>query len=86
MYAGYGAMMISRQMITILSPALLSDQSLGFNEKDTNDILAYGTKSSGWPGMTKIVGNWFRPEKYGTTWSVLSTSSRPTIPPMYRKK
>ena len=29
MYGGYGAMMISRQMITILSPALLEDEGLG---------------------------------------------------------
>ncbi len=43
MYAGYGAMMISRQMVTILSPALLADESLNFTVKDTGDILAYGT-------------------------------------------
>ncbi len=131
MYAGYGAMMISRQMVTILSPALLADKSLGFTVKDTGDILAYGTvgamvgkliwgpladkiggrltfligivltallvaafglsqnvvaftvcsallyctKSSGWPGMTKIVGHWYRPSQYGRVWSILSTSS-----------
>ncbi len=43
MYAGYGAMMICRQMVTILSPALLADESLNFTVKDTGDILAYGT-------------------------------------------
>ena len=135
MYAGYGAMMICRQMVTILSPALLADESLNFTVKDTGDILAYGTvgamvgkliwgpladriggrftflagivltallvvlfglshnvlaftvcsallyctKSSGWPGMTKIVGAWYRPSQYGTVWSVLSTSSRASV-------
>ena len=135
MYAGYGAMMISRQMVTILSPALLADESLNFTVKDTGDILAYGTvgamvgkliwgpladkiggrltfligivltallvaafglsqnvvaftvcsallyctKSSGWPGMTKIVGEWYLPRQYGRVWSILSTSSRASV-------
>ncbi len=135
MYLGYGAMMISRQMVTILSPALLKDESLGFTVKDTGDILAFGTigammgkvvwgpladriggrltfllgvvltgllitafglsynvfaftifsalsyatKSSGWPGMTKMVGYWFHPSTYGRTWSILSTSSRASV-------
>jgi OPA family sugar phosphate sensor protein UhpC-like MFS transporter len=135
MYAGYGAMMICRQMVTILSPALLADESLNFTVKHTGDILAYGTvgamvgkliwgpladkiggrltfligivltallvatfglsqnvmaftvcsallyctKSSGWPGMTKIVGNWYRPRQYGRVWSILSTSSRASV-------
>lgn len=135
MYAGYGAMMISRQMVTILSPALLKDESLGFTVKDTGDILAFGTigamvgkliwgptadriggrstfllgifltalliaafglsynvlaftlfsaasyatKSSGWPGMTKLVGNWIPPSSYGRIWAILSTSSRASV-------
>ncbi|MDX2314624.1 MAG: MFS transporter [Gammaproteobacteria bacterium] len=135
MYAGYGAMMICRQMVTILSPALLADESLNFTVKDTGDILAYGTvgamvgkliwgpladkiggrfaflagivltallvvtfglshnvvaftvcsallyctKSSGWPGMTKIVGQWYVPRQYGRVWSILSTSSRASV-------
>jgi len=135
MYAGYGAMMVSRQMVTILSPALLADESLNFTVKHTGDILAYGTvgamvgkliwgpladkiggrltmllgivltallvaafglshnvmaftvcsallyctKSSGWPGMTKIVGEWYRPSQYGRVWSILSTSSRASV-------
>lgn len=135
MYGGYGAMMISRQMVTILSPALLADPDLGFTVKDIGDILAWGTigamagkviwgpladriggrltfligivlsalmvtafgfsssafsftlfasllymvKSSGWPGMTKIVGEWFHPSKYGRTWGILSTSSRASV-------
>jgi OPA family sugar phosphate sensor protein UhpC-like MFS transporter len=135
MYAGYGAMMVSRQMVTILSPALLADESLNFTVKHTGDILAYGTlgamvgkllwgpladkfggrlmfligivltavlvaafglsqnvvaftvcsallyctKSSGWPSMTKIVGEWYRPSQYGRVWSILSTSSRASV-------
>lgn len=135
MYVGYGAMMISRQMVTILSPALLDDKSLGFTVKDTGDLLAfgtvgamvgkavwgpladriggrltflfgivltgllitgfglsynviaftafsalsYGTKSSGWPAMTKMVGNWYHPSTYGRIWSILSTSSRASV-------
>ena len=135
MYGGYGAMMICRQMVTILSPALLADESLNFTVQNTGDILAYGTvgamvgkviwgpladkiggrltfligivltallvaafglsqnvmaftacsallyctKSSGWPGMTKIVGAWYQPRQYGRVWSVLSTSSRASV-------
>ena len=135
MYGGYGAMMISRQMVTILSPALLLDESLGFNVQNIGDILAFGTigamigkmvwgplgdkiggrltfligislsallvavfgisyshlvftvvaallygvKSAGWPGMTKLVGNWYKPSQYGTIWSILSTSSRASV-------
>jgi sugar phosphate permease len=135
MYAGYGAMMISRQMVTILSPALLADESLNFTVKHTGDILAFGTvgamvgkliwgpladkiggrltfligivltaslvaafglshnvvaftvcsallyctKSSGWPGMTKVVGAWYLPRQYGRVWSILSTSSRASV-------
>lgn len=128
-------MMISRQMVTILSPALLKDESLGFTVKDTGDLLAFGTigamvgkviwgptadriggrltfllgifltalliaafglsynvvaftlfsaasyatKSSGWPGMTKLVGNWIHPAGYGRIWAILSTSSRASV-------
>jgi OPA family sugar phosphate sensor protein UhpC-like MFS transporter len=135
MYGGYGAMMISRQMVTILSPALLVDESLEFNVQNLGDILAFGTigaligkmvwgplgdkiggrltfligivvsallvtafgisyshlvftlvaallygvKSAGWPGMTKLVGNWYQPSQYGTIWSILSTSSRASV-------
>jgi len=126
---------VSRQMVTILSAALLADESLNFTVKNTGDILAFGTvgamvgkllwgpladkiggrltiligivltaalvaafglsqnvaafaicsallyctKSSGWPGMTKIVGNWYLPSQYGRVWSILSTSSRASV-------
>jgi len=135
MYGGYGAMMVSRQMVTILSPALLEDESLGFNVQSIGEILAFGTigamigkmvwgplgdkiggrltfligivlsallvaafglsssrlaftlvaallygvKSSGWPGMTKLVANWYQPSHYGTIWAILSTSSRASV-------
>ena len=135
MYLGYGSMMISRQMVTILSPAIEDDPELGFGVQETQDILgfgtigamvgklvwgpladyiggrltfllgivltalliaafgmsynlvaftffaalSYGTKSSGWPAMTKMVGNWFHPASYGRTWSILSTSSRASV-------
>lgn len=38
--------------------------------------LALLAKSSGWPGMTRIVGASFLPAEYGRVWGVLSTSSR----------
>ena len=127
MYLGYAAMMICRQMITILSPAMLADDSLGLTKTHIGDFAAYGTlgalvgkliadkiggsvtfligiflsallviafglspnvmaftgfsfllyctKSSGWPGMTKLVGEWYHPQHYGRAWSILSTSS-----------
>jgi sugar phosphate permease len=132
MYLGYAAMMICRQMVTILSPALLADETLNLTKTNIGDFAAYGTlgalvgkliwgpladkiggrftfligivltavfiiafglspnvmaftgfsfllyctKSSGWPGMTKLVGEWYHPQKYGRVWSILSTSSR----------
>ena len=135
MYLGYGAMMICRQMITILGPAMLADESLGLTKTNLGDFAAYGTigalvgkliwgpltdkfggrltflvgitttallviafgyspniasftffsfliyclKSSGWPGLTKLIGNWYHPHKYGQTWSIVSTSSRASV-------
>jgi OPA family sugar phosphate sensor protein UhpC-like MFS transporter len=132
MYLGYAAMMICRQMITILSPAMLADDALGLTKTNLGDFAAYGTlgalvgkliwgpladviggrftfligifltalfviafglspnvmaftvfsfllyctKSSGWPGMTKLVGEWYHPHHYGRVWSIISTSSR----------
>ncbi|MBL4910569.1 MAG: MFS transporter [Alteromonadaceae bacterium] len=132
MYLGYAAMMICRQMVTILSPALLADESLGLTKTNIGDFAAYGTlgalvgkliwgpladkiggrftfligifltamfviafglspnimfftgfsfllygiKSSGWPGMTKLIGEWYHPQHYGRVWSIISTSSR----------
>ncbi len=135
MYMGYAAMMICRQMVTILSPALLADESLGLTKTNLGDFAAYGTlgalvgkliwgpladkiggrftfligifltavfviafglspnvmaftgfsfllyctKSSGWPGLTKLVGEWYHPQHYGRAWSILSTSSRLSV-------
>ena len=33
-------------------------------------------KAGGWPSMAKIIGNWYPKDKYGTVWSIISTSSR----------
>ncbi|WP_371378996.1 MFS transporter [Thalassotalea aquiviva] len=135
MYLGYGAMMICRQMLTIVSPALLADPSLGLSKTDIGDFAAFGTlgalvgkivwgpladkiggrktfllgislsacavvafglsrnvfafiffavllygfKSSGWPGLTKLIGQWYQPNQYGRVWSILSTSSRLSV-------
>lgn len=135
MYLGYAAMMICRQIVTILSPALLADEALGLSKTNLGDFAAYGTlgalagkliwgplgdiiggrltfliglfltaifaiafglspnvmaftwfsfllycaKSSGWPGMTKLVGEWYHPKHYGRVWSILSTSSRLSV-------
>ncbi|GAW96405.1 MULTISPECIES: MFS transporter [Colwellia] len=132
MYLGYAAMMICRQMVTILSPALLADETLALSKTNLGDFAAYGTlgaligkliwgpladkiggritilmgifltalfiiafglsanvmaftgcsfllyctKSSGWPGMTKLIGQWYHPQHYGRVWSILATSSR----------
>jgi len=132
MYLGYGAMMICRQMVTILSPAMLADETLALTKTNLGDFAAYGTlgalagkliwgpladkmggrftfligilltaifvtafglspnvlaftsfsfllyctKSSGWPGMTKLIGQWYHPKRYGRVWSILATSSR----------
>ena len=42
-------------------------------------FLLYGAKSGGWPGMTKLVGEWYHPKNYGRVWSILSTSSRASV-------
>lgn len=39
-------------------------------------FVALMAKSSGWPGMTRIVGQSFHPVEYGRVWGILSTSSR----------
>jgi OPA family sugar phosphate sensor protein UhpC-like MFS transporter len=36
-------------------------------------------KSSGWPGLTKLVGHWYHPQEYGRIWAILSTSSRASV-------
>lgn len=135
MYVGYGAMMVCRQMVTILSAAIREDQTLSITNSDVGDFLGfgtigaavgklvwgpigdriggratfllgialsaalvvafgfspnvgsfivfsfllYGTKSSGWPGMTKLVGEWYHPKTYGRVWSIISTSSRASV-------
>ena len=135
MYLGYGAMMVCRQMVTILSAAIREDQTLSITNSDVGDFLGYGTigaavgklvwgplgdriggratfllgialsaalvvafgfspnvgsfivfsfllygaKSAGWPGMTKLVGQWYHPKNYGRVWSILSTSSRASV-------
>jgi len=33
-------------------------------------------KSSGWPSIAKLIGNWYSPSQYGLIWGILSTSSR----------
>ena len=40
------------------------------------NFLGQFFKAGGWPAMTKIVGAWFRPRRYGQVWSILATSSR----------
>jgi sugar phosphate permease len=135
MYLGYGAMMVCRQMVTILSVAIQEDPALSVTNTDVGDFLGYGTigamvgkfvwgplgdriggratfllgivlsaalvaafgfspniasfmlfsfllygvKSAGWPGMTKLVGDWYHPKNYGRVWSILSTSSRASV-------
>jgi MFS transporter, OPA family, sugar phosphate sensor protein UhpC len=132
MYLGYAAMMVCRQMVTILSPAMLADETLELTKTNLGDFAAYGTlgalvgkiiwgpladkfggrftfligifftalfiiafglspnviaftsfsfllyctKSSGWPSMTKLIGEWYHPQHYGRVWSILATSSR----------
>ncbi len=39
-------------------------------------FVALMAKSAGWPGMTRIVGESFRPTEFGRVWGILSTSSR----------
>ncbi len=35
-----------------------------------------GAKAAGWPGMTKLIGNWYHPSQYGRVWGLISTASR----------
>ncbi len=34
------------------------------------------TAAAGWPAMSKLIGAWYEPERYGKVWGVISTSSR----------
>ena len=127
--------MVCRHINTILSPAMLADESLQITKTDIGDIAAYGTigalvgkliwgpladkiggrltfligifviallatgfglspnvlafaafsfllqgtKSGGWPAMTKLIGEWYHPKRYGAVWGILSTSSRASV-------
>jgi OPA family sugar phosphate sensor protein UhpC-like MFS transporter len=42
-------------------------------------FLLSSVKSSGWAGLTKLVGNWYHPQQYGRIWAILSTSSRASV-------
>jgi len=39
-------------------------------------FLTLCAKSSGWPSMAKLIGNWYSKDQYGRVWGVISTSSR----------
>ena len=43
MYLGYGAMMVCRQMVTILSVAIREDPTISVTNTDVGDFLGYGT-------------------------------------------
>ena len=43
MYLGYAAMMVCRQMVTFLSPAMLADETLELTKTNIGDFAAYGT-------------------------------------------
>lgn len=32
--------------------------------------------AAGWPAMSKLIGAWYEPDRYGKVWGVISTSSR----------
>ena len=33
-------------------------------------------KAAGWPAMTKLIGQWYKPSQYGRVWGLISTASR----------
>lgn len=39
-------------------------------------FLVLMANASGWPSMTKLIGNWFNSRQLGRVWGVISTSSR----------
>lgn len=40
------------------------------------NFMGQFAKAGGWPAMTKFVGQWYPPQRYGQVWSIISTSSR----------
>ncbi|HHZ83167.1 MAG TPA: MFS transporter [Nitrospirales bacterium] len=61
--------------ITTISVAIfgMCSTAIGFSLVYFAALFA---KSSGWPSMAKLIGNWHSPSKHGRVWGLLSTASR----------
>ena len=79
---GPGADLIGGRRMFIIALALTAVANLGFAFCSSFALMAIFNflgqffKAGGWPAMTKIVGAWYPPRRYGQVWSIISTSSR----------
>ncbi len=79
---GIGADIIGGRRMFLLALSLTALANLGFAfcssflMMGVYNFLGQFFKAGGWPAMTKIVGCWYSPRKYGQVWSIISTSSR----------
>ena len=79
---GIGADLIGGRRMFLLALSLTALANLGFAFCSSFifmgifNFLGQFFKAGGWPAMTKIVGAWYAPRKYGQVWSIISTSSR----------
>ncbi len=79
---GIGADLIGGRRMFLLALSLTALANVGFAFCSSFlfmgiwNFLGQFFKAGGWPAMTKIVGVWYPPRKYGQVWSIISTSSR----------
>ncbi len=79
---GIAADKLGGRRMFLLALALTAAANLGFAFCSSFVLMGalnfFGqfVKSGGWPAMTKIVGAWYPPDRYGRVWSIISTSSR----------
>ena len=79
---GVGADLIGGRRMFLLALALTGTATAAFGMVSSFflfgilNFLGQFFKAGGWPAMAKIIGEWYPVRKYGTVWSIVSTSSR----------
>jgi sugar phosphate permease len=81
-FTGVGADVLGGRLMFLLALGLTAGSNIVFAMVSTVGLfmvlnfLGQFFKAGGWPAMTKVVGDWYPPSKYGRVWGIISTSSR----------
>ncbi len=79
---GVGADLLGGRRMFLIALSLTALANVGFAfcssfvMMGVFNFLGQAFKAGGWPAMTKLVGAWYPPRRYGQVWSIISTSSR----------